>query len=144
MNLKLKRSQRTGGMMGGTLFFALDARLEVTPEEGALIDRYKLGKQFVYDSESRRKHNTAIEASIAANEATNSLRYSGRVLWASALAALSLRITIDSLTAGQHIECKSLDELLAAEEAIREACSNVRVYLNTAEQFDGREEVLAF
>jgi hypothetical protein len=45
---------------------------------------------------------------------------------------------------GQHIECKDLDELLGAEEAIREACKALKVYLTVAESFDGREEVVEF
>jgi hypothetical protein len=33
MQLKLKRSQRTGGMMGGKVVYMLDARAELTPDE---------------------------------------------------------------------------------------------------------------
>jgi hypothetical protein len=58
--------------------------------------------------------------------------------------ALSLRVTIDGLLQGQHVECKDLDELLGAEAAIREACSNLKAYLETALTFDGREEVVEF
>ena len=61
----------------------------------------------------------------------------------AAMAGLSLKVTIDSLSNGQHIECKDLDELLGAEGAIREACSNVKAYLGMAQMFDGREEVIA-
>lgn len=58
--------------------------------------------------------------------------------------ALSLRITVDGLMNGQHIECKDLDELLGAEAAILNACKSLRAYLDTAQTFDGREEVLEF
>jgi hypothetical protein len=65
----------------------------------------------------------------------------GRSVVAAAMAALSLHVTIDSLMNGQHIETKSLDELLGAEQAIREACERVKAYLETAATFDGREVV---
>ena len=58
--------------------------------------------------------------------------------------ALSLRVTVDGLMGGQHIECKDLDELLGAEAAILDACKNLKAYLETALTFDGREEVVEF
>ncbi|MEY9880424.1 hypothetical protein [Bradyrhizobium sp. USDA 329] len=58
--------------------------------------------------------------------------------------ALSLRVTIETLMSGQHIECKDLDELLGAEAAILSACKNLKAYLETAQTFDGREEVVEF
>lgn len=57
---------------------------------------------------------------------------------------MSLRITIDSLVAGRHIECKTMDELFAAEVAIREGCETLRTYLDLAVTFDGREEMIEF
>ena len=52
--------------------------------------------------------------------------------------ALALRVTVDSLVSGRHIECKDLDELLGAEAAVMEACKTIKVYLETAVTFDGR------
>ena len=57
---------------------------------------------------------------------------------------MRLTITIASLERGQHIELKSLDELLAAEDAIMEACRTLRAYLETAATFDGREVLFDF
>jgi hypothetical protein len=59
----------------------------------------------------------------------------------AAVATVALRITVGSLTTGHHIECKDLNELIGAEGAIKEACDNIRGYLEVAESFDGREEV---
>lgn len=61
-----------------------------------------------------------------------------------AMAALKLNITIGSLQKGQHVECKSLDELLAAEDAILTACKNLKAFLETAATFDGREVLIDF
>ena len=66
----------------------------------------------------------------------------GRAGVSAAAAALSLRVTIDSLMSGVHVECKNMDELLEAERAIREAAQNLRAYLDVARTFDGREEIV--
>ena len=55
MQLKLKRSQRSAGMLGGKVMYMLDARAELTGEEKALVSKHGLGKQTVYDSEARKK-----------------------------------------------------------------------------------------
>lgn len=153
MQLKLKRSQRAGGMMGGKVFFGLDARAELSPDERNLVQKYGLGKIVVYDSEARKKHgesayghfdDAATTPSYTASSAGRSLWKNARGLASAALMALSLRVTVDSLMSGQHIECKDLDELLGAESAIRDACGNLKAYLETAVTFDGREEVVEF
>lgn len=145
MQLKLKRAQRSGGMLGNKVIFTLDARSDLKPEEKALVAKYGLGKFVVYDSESRKK---LTEAGLAHTSAVQS--GSGGV-WAAtkglanlAMASMALRISIDSLTQGHHIECKDIDELLGAEAAITEACKNLKGYLETAATFDGREVVLDF
>ena len=153
MQLKLKRTQRSGGMMGGKVFFGLDARTELSPDERNLVQKYGLGKIVVYDSEARKEN--AASAYGHFDDAANTPGYSGssaaRSLWknarglaSAAMMALSLRVTVDGLMSGQHIECKELDELLGAEAAILEACKNLKSYLETAVTFDGREEVVEF
>ena len=147
MQLKLKRSQRAGGMMGGKVLFALDARADLSPDEKSLVQKYKLGNLIVYDSDARKKHTEAGYGHF--DEATNS--GVGRSLWknarglaSAAMMALSLRVTVEGLMSGQHIECKDLDELLGAEAAILDACKSLKNYLETALTFDGREEVVEF
>jgi hypothetical protein len=73
----------------------------------------------------------------------------GRTIWkltragvSVARAALALRITVASLMAGVHVECKSVDELLDAEEAIRAAKGNLEGYIQEIKRFDGSEELL--
>ncbi len=68
----------------------------------------------------------------------------GRGMLSAAMAGLSLKVTIDSLSSGQHIECKDLDELLALRGRFVKLVSNVKAYLGTAQMFDGTEEVIAF
>ena len=147
MHLKLRRSQRSGGMMGNKVLFALDARADLSTEERSLVDKYGLGKIVVYDSDARKKSNEAVQEHAAAAQSGGA----GRALWRTArglaslaAAALTLRVTVGSLINGEHVECKDLDELLGAEAAITEACKNLKAYLETALTFDGREEVIEF
>lgn len=153
MQLKLKRSQRAGGIMGGKVLFGLDARAELTPDEQALVRKYNLGKLIVYDSEARKKRAESAYGHFddAAHTQGYELSSAGKSLWknarglaSAAMMALSLRVSVDSLMSGQHIECKELDELLGAEAAILDACKSLKAYLETALTFDGREEVVEF
>ena len=153
MQLKLRRSQRAGGMLGNKVIFALDARVDLSADEQQLVRKFALGKLVVYDSEARKRRGEAAYGHFdnAAHTAGYDLKSAGRGLWrnarglaSAAMMALSLRVTVDSLIGGQHIECKDLDELLGAESAIVDACKNLKGYLDTALTFDGREEVLEF
>lgn len=129
MKLKIRRSQKSG-MMGNTTF-TLDMMAELTAEEMALVEKYKLKNQIVYSSER-------------ANE--NAARAQGGSV--GGLAALAMdRMTkrmfsIGDLILGQHIESKELDEILAVEHQITTACHNLRDYLDAAASFDGSERIL--
>jgi hypothetical protein len=137
MQLKLRRSQRSAGILSKSVMFMLDARLDLTAEEAANVKTYKLGDLVVYNSAASRKHLEAA-AEAAVRETTGSfLSYVAR----STMARLSLTITVDGLVKGQHVECKDLDELIAAENAIRQAAEATHTYLEIAQTFDGREVI---
>jgi hypothetical protein len=157
IKLKLKRSQRASLM--GKVIFVLDARIELTAEEADLVRKYRLGEDVIYESANRRQRREATLAHVEMSSSTTSFSDSagtqmlgaGKTLYrlaragvSATAAALSLKITINSLTSGVHVECKSISELMDAETAIVEATRNVRDYLDLAETFDGREELLEF
>jgi hypothetical protein len=138
MHLKLRRSQRSSGMLSKSVIFCLDAVLDLDADEAASVHKYGLGNQVIYNSASSRKH-LENAATAAVQEAAGSFV---RMLASSAMARLSLNITIDGLTKGQHIECKDLDELMGAESAITQAARSTHAYLEIAASFDGREIVV--
>lgn len=140
MQLKLTRSQREAGAFSKSVVFCLDARAQLTPEEQASVNRYKLGGQVIYNSEASRRHLEAGKDAASAGTTGGYLK----AIASTALAAMHLNITINGLQQGQHIECKSLDELLGAEEALMTACQNLKAYLDTAATFDGREVLFDF
>lgn len=155
MQLLLRRTQRSGLM--GKIIFALDARIGLNAEEQSLVRKFDLGNHVIYESSSREEHAEAAQAHLDKTRDDTSLFGSpasqffglgktlyrlGRASVSATMSALSLRITIDSLIKGVHIECKSMGELLEAESAIVEASRNLKTFLENAITFDGREEIL--
>jgi hypothetical protein len=155
MSLKLKRSQRQNAM--GNVIFVLDARIALSREEYSLVRKYRLGGLVIYDSKARERHMEATRAHFDATrerppmlaDTTTQLLGIGKTLFrlgrasvSATMAALSLRITVDRLISGVHVECKSMNELLEAENAIREAGRNLKSYLETTGTFDGQEEII--
>jgi hypothetical protein len=137
MQLKLRRSERTAGMLSKSVMFMLDARLDLSAEEAANVKKYKLGDLVVYNSAASRKHLEAAAEAAVRETAGSLLSYVTR----TTMARLSLNITVDGLTKGQHVECKDLDELIAAESAIKQAAQATHTYLEIAKTFDGREVI---
>jgi hypothetical protein len=152
MHLKIRRTKRQGTFVT-KFIFAIDARIEPTTEELDLIDKCGLRNAIVYDSKKRAKHQQAAydhfddavhTPGLGWGSAGRSLMSNARGIGRGMMMALSLRVTINSLMSGVHIECKDLDELMGAEEAIIEACRTLRAYLDVARTFDGREEIIEF
>lgn len=139
MQLKIQRSQRMGGVMGGTVVFCLDALAEYSHPEADNIAKYKLGKQVIYNSRASKKHLDRAQDK-SDGSATGYLK--GAV--SLAMAALSLNISIDSLGRGQHIECKDMEELLEAEDALMTACRTLTRYLAVAATFNGSIALIDF
>jgi hypothetical protein len=144
MQLKLQRSQRTGGVIGNTAYFALDARAQLTNEEQINIRKYKLGGQILYSSEAAKRHADRGLAQGALGNALHSNTLMLKSIASFALARLHLNITVDSLQRGQHIECKDLEEVMGAEDALTESCQKLKAYLDTAATFDGREVLIDY
>lgn len=153
--LKLKRSKKEGTF--GATIYMLDARIDVNAETAAVIAKHGFGKRLIYESADRQLHSARANAHLAGSNNIRSLfgsnaeRTAGAVktVWKLGRAAVSatrasfaLRVTVDSLRKGIHVECKSMEELLEAEEAFRNAKENLEAYIETAQSFDGREEII--
>lgn len=130
MQLKVRRGQRSG-MLGGKVIFTLDVVADLTKEERALVERYKLWGQVVYSSEAANDNVARLHA--------GSVKALGAVLMDKVLKRF---LTVKHLVSGEHMECKDLVELLGTEEQVRVACMNLKRYLDVAQTFDGREEVV--
>jgi hypothetical protein len=147
MQLKIQRSQRDGGVLGNTVFFCLDIRAEYSPEEKDNIDRYKLGRQVIYNSTRAKKHllNATVHGIRA--QSSDMERAAGgalKMLGSLALAKLSLNVSIASLGRGHHIECKDLEELVETEDTLREASKYLTRWLDVAATFNGSETIIEY
>lgn len=128
MKLLLRRDQRSG-ILGGKVTFTLDVRVEISAHMQDLIKRYKLGGEVLYHK--GRVNLEGIEQHGPMMQLTKVL----------AARALDLRITINDLVKGKHIECKDLNEMLEAEDQIRSMCGVFKDFLMVAANFGGEEVV---
>lgn len=157
MQLKITRSQRETGLMSKTVAFVIDARVQFTPKEAEEVNRYKLGPTLIYSSANAQQHAAAVgvqrprtdttgwDSGSKVMQAATDRAFAGIMsLGHAALSRLSLSITINSLSQGQHIECKDLEEVMGAENALIQACENLQAYLLTAAQFNGQTQVISF
>ncbi|WP_146618624.1 hypothetical protein [Rhodoplanes elegans] len=155
IQLKLKRSQRSSVL--GAVIFTVDARVSLPRADLELVRKYRLGSIIVYDSKARTASSEALTehlkgvrdegfAGLRSDKPVNSIGKSlyrlARASASATMMALALRITIESLIKGVHIECKSLGELIEAENAICESAEFIKKYLSLASTFDGREEIV--
>lgn len=114
MQLKLKRSQQMKGLISKSAHFEIGFRVQFTPEEKALIEKYKLGDQVLAEINLTGEENQG---------------------W---------HLTCNAAERGSTVSCKSVGALQKAESSIRGGCEQLKTYLAVAETFDGREVVHEF
>lgn len=145
MQLKIQRSQRTS--ITNTVIFCLDIRADYSAEEQQNIQKYKLGSQGIYNSRAAQKHLSAAEGHLDRTQSGSAGQRMGGLVkgaFSMALAHMQLNVTVGSLARGHHIECKDLEELLEAEDALRNASKNLTRFLEVANTFNGSELVVTY
>jgi hypothetical protein len=123
MNLLLRRDQRSGLL--GKVVFQLDVRAEISREEMAAIDRYRLGDTVLYTKGELVDRGSGL------------LGLASRV----AFKAMNISVSINDLVRGKRIECKDIVEMLAVQEQIKEAAATFKEVLNAAVHFGGEEAI---
>lgn len=123
MKLLLRRDQRTSTF--GKAIFTLDVRAEISPDERARIDKYKLGKELLY------VRNTNVPDDPG-------WKGVGKLL---IFHALNITLSVNDLVSGKRIECKDILEMLAAENQIKDAATNFGRILEAASHFGGEEVI---
>ena len=129
MKLLLRRNQKSGMMGMGKVTFVLDVRVQVSPEMLALVKKYKMGKEILY-----YKEKVDLSDYWLLGPFRQFIRAIAARLW-------DIKITVDELVKGKHMECKDIREMLDAEEQIREASSTFKQILKSAAHFGGEEVV---
>lgn len=128
MRLRLRRSQRTSGLMSKTTVFSLEARVDISDEEIDHIKKYKMGQEVLYSKER-----------VAADRSGEGTF--GALARNLAAAATALTIRIDDLIKGTKIECKDIIEMISVEEQIVSACKTFKDVLASMAHFDGEEVI---
>ena len=140
MQLNLRRTQRAGGgLLSKSVTYVLEARIELTSEEKVLITSHQLDKQVVVNTDAVLKHLQSAAMGAVAGNVIGGLKN-----LKSVANAINLEVTLQSLEAGQQIECKSLGELVGMEAAICSACNRLYAYMNTVVALGGAETVINF
>lgn len=108
----------------GKVVFSLDVRADISAEEKANIQKYKLGETELY----------------ASHEISGG---SGLLGVASRLAykAMTINVSVKDLVSGKKVECKDIVEMLAIEDQIKEAAKTFAAVLAAAARFGGEEVV---
>lgn len=123
LKLLLRRDQRAGLM--GKVVFSLDVRADISAEEKANIQKYKLGETELYAS-----HELLDKGSGLLGVATR-----------FAYKAMTINVSVKDLVSGKKVECKDIVEMLAIEDQIKEAAKTFAAVLAAAAQFGGEEVV---
>ena len=127
MKLLLRRDQQAGGLTGKNITFSLTVRADLSDEEKADIDKYKLGKCLLYSRGELTDPGSGL------------LGIAARV----AFKMLNISISVDDLTHGKRVDCKDIVEMLAVEEQVKDAARNFKAVLEAASTFGG-EHVVEF
>jgi hypothetical protein len=125
MKLLLRRGQRSG-LLGGKIVFTLEVRADLTPDERANINRYKLGETVLYERNTLTERGSGLLG----------------VATRAAFRAMNISVSVNDLAGGKKVECKDIVEMIAVTEQIKEAAQTFKAVLDAAAQFSG-EEVMA-
>lgn len=112
MKLFIVRDQAKG-FMGGTKF-ELNAKVELTSEEAALVSKYKTDKEVLLQKEIK-------------------IPFTSKVV--------VIDINIGSLVSGQVFKCKDIADILEYEKNVKEACESFKNYLEVMKHFGGQEVI---
>ncbi len=115
MKLTIKRGQAdVKGMFGGHkgVEFSLYCRVEVTPDEAALIERYKAGDSVLATYQMRHKNES-----------------------------FEVGYTVADLIKGKSTNLASITALLDLESEIKKACGNLKILLWAMSTFGGEEVI---
>ncbi len=114
MQLHLRKSQAT--KFFGGVKFELFAKVTLTDEEAALVNKYKVQDEVLVEKQIK-------------------IPFTDR--------ALVIKLTIGSLVSGQEFKCTNIAEIIGYADTIKGSCAELRERLEVMRSFGG-EEVFEF
>lgn len=130
MELLIQREQKSGMLGMGGIKFLLTVKARLTPEEEALVKKYKMDDIIIFEK-------------IPLAQAAEQFGGMTSLVVGIASKALDLRFLVKDLLGGKTVEVKDVAEAIAAEEQIKSAAKNFHTLLMAAANFKG-EEVISF
>jgi hypothetical protein len=112
MKLHISRTQPKGSL--GEARFRLEAKVELTAEEAALVARYGADQEVLGYRQVRHLLTGRTERQ---------------------------GLTIGSLAAGQVFECVDIQDVLETEDNLRKACTAFKAFLKLKQGFGGRDVI---
>lgn len=112
MRLRILRNE-SKGMLGG-ISFEYTIKIDVSPQESALIQKYRGEREIIYSTE--------------------------RALLGQ---KWEINFTLGDFIKGKTIKSRNIVEMIALEEATTSACKSIKVVLNALAKI-GQEEVIEF
>lgn len=128
MELLLSKSQKSSMM--GNISFVLHVRTKLNDEEQALVKKYKMGTEVVYEK-------------LPVTGMMSGMGDIASAFTAITAKALKLVFTVNDLVKGRTIECKDIIDMIAAETQIKEAADSFYALLMASKGFEG-EEVITY
>jgi hypothetical protein len=157
-----KRTQRINWY--GRVIFGLVANFSTTHSQLTDVRKYWLGRVVAFDSLRRQRQNELVGMHLQLAAKAKSDPHDKKKFWSRRWATLRsfvrklfwviiafvnfilsfffIRVTIAKLVRGTIVESKDLTLILQAKEAIEESAIYLKEYLDTANTFDGRDEVV--
>jgi hypothetical protein len=158
-----KRTQRVNWY--GRVIFGIVANFSMTHDQLTDVRKYWLGRVIAFDSLRRQRKNMLAVLHLQRSKQLQipkfkklrwifaaaltiivpvfvALFFLFRALISFSLGFLFVRVTIAKLIRGTIIESKNLTHILQAKEAIEDSATYLKDYLELANTFDGRDEVL--
>jgi hypothetical protein len=123
VKLLLRRDQKSG--FTGKVTFTLEVRADLSDEEKAAINKYKLGDTVLYEKNTMEDRGAGL------------LGLASRV----AFRAMNMSVSVKDLTNGKKLECKDIVEMLAVEEQVKDAGKTFNAVLSAARNFGGEEVI---
>jgi len=125
MKILLRRDQKSAGLMGNKIVYSLAVRAELSEEEKANINKYRLGEEQLYSQKEYGGPTEGIKG----------------LAFALAHRLTNLTINVNDLAKGKVVECKDIMEMLAAEDKIKLAAQNFKAWLEAMAHFGGEEVI---
>ncbi len=140
MKLVILRTAKGDMLRKGGLTVALQA--ELSPEERTLVREYDLAKVVLTEAVAGQRIGGAGRAALGGLVKAASVGGALTGMGArAAKGALVQSMTVEELVGGKNVECKDIEELVAAEARGREAAAVLKALLGAAGKV-GQEEVI--